>query len=234
MAIANTQVQFDNLFWLFTYLAIAVSIVVYGMLTYFVWKYRDKPGRSDPSDTPVLGRLPVPRGHKRSVIITLSLSVIILSVLIIGSFGSIDTILTTPAPCNIPITGNVNYNCSVLVTGHRFYWEFTYPGFTNNSITGAAACQQANCLFAVPEGYNIRVNVTSADVFHNFGIIAFAIKADAYPGHINDIWFNADQPGNYTIQCYELCGTGHAIMIATLDVMPVPQFVAWYNSTIVH
>ncbi len=234
MAIANTQVQFDNLFWLFTYLAIAVAVVVYGLLTYYVWRYREKPGTPEPRDAPVIGKLPIPRGHKRSVIITLSLSTIILSVLIIGSFGSIDTILSTPAPCSIPITNNVTYNCSVLVTGHRFYWQFTYPGFLNNSITGAPDCQQANCLFAVPMGYNIRVNVTSADVFHNFGIIAFAIKADAYYGHINDIWFNADKTGNYTIQCYELCGSGHAYMIATLDVMTLPQFVGWYNSTIVH
>jgi cytochrome c oxidase subunit II len=234
MAIANTQVAFDNLFWLFTYLAIAVAVVVYGMLAYYVIRYREKNGTPDPKDAPILGRLPVPRGHKKSVIITLSLSTIILSVLIIGSFGSIDTILSTPAPCSIPISGNVAYNCSVLVTGHRFYWEFTYPGFVNNPITGTADCQQATCLFAVPVGYNIRVNVTSDDVFHNFGIIAFAIKADAYPGHINDIWFNADRTGNYTIQCYELCGPGHALMIATLDVMPLAQFVTWYNTTIVH
>ncbi len=234
MAIANTQVQFDNLFWLFTYLAIAVGVVVYGMFAYYILKYREKPGASEPRDAPILGKLPIHRGHKRSVIITLSLSTIILSALIIGSFGAIDNILSTPAPCSIPISGSVTYNCSVLVTGHRFYWEFTYPGFKNSSITGAAPCQQANCLFAVPEGYNIRVNVTSADVFHNFGIIAFGIKADAYPGHVNNIWFNAGQPGNFTIQCYELCGPGHAFMVATLDVMTLTQFVAWYNGTIVH
>jgi cytochrome c oxidase subunit II len=248
MAIANTQVQFDNLFWLFTYLAIAVAIVVYGMLAYYVWKYRAKPGSPDPDDAPVLGRLPIPRGHKRSAIITLSLSTIILSVLIIGSFGSIDIILSSPAPCtDISIaqgTGPpVTYNCSVLVTGHQFYWDFNYPGYTNRTINSNEIapfeitpqnCPHLSCVLAVPVDHDIRINVTSADVFHNFGVIAFSIKADAYPGHVNDIWFNADQTGNYTIQCYELCGSGHAFMMATLDVMPVPQFVSWYNNTIVH
>lgn len=235
MAVANTTAQFDDLFWLFTYLAIAVSVVVYGLFTYYVLRYRAKPGTPEPSDAPVLGRLPIARGHARSVIITVSISTIILTVLIIGSFGTIDSFLSVPAPCSIPITGtNVTYNCSVLATGHRYYWEFTYPGFVNNSITSSANCQQANCLFAVPEGYNIRVNVTSADVFHNFGIIAFSVKADAYPGHINDIWFNANTPGYYTIQCYELCGSGHAGMIGTLEVMPLAQFVSWYNATVVH
>jgi cytochrome c oxidase subunit II len=234
MAIANMQVQFDNLFWLFTSLAIAVGIVVFSMMTYFIIKYREKPGSAEPHDAPILGKLPVPRGHLRSVIITLALSSIIVGVLVVGSFGSIDTILSSPAPCNIPIPNHGSYNCSVLVTGHRFYWDFNYPGYPNSTITGQPACQQAKCLFAVPVGYNIRLNVTSADVFHNFGVIAFKVKADAYPGHINNIWFNADKIDNYTIQCYELCGAGHATMIATLDVMSVPQFVSWYSSTIVY
>ncbi len=244
MAIANMQVQFDDLFWLFTYLAVLVSVIVFGLMAYFIVKYREKPTSSEPDDAPILGRLPVPRGHARTVIITVSLSTIILGVLVIGSFGSIDSILSTPPPCNIPIYTYTTYNCSVLVTGHRFYWEFTYPGYTNKSIIGGPGCHDAKCLFVIPMGYDIRLNVTSADVFHNFGVIAFKVKADAYPGHINNIWFNAGTPGNYTIQCYELCGSGHATMIATLDVMPLclavitptspPCFQQWYNSTIVH
>ncbi|SRR6266487_2809571 len=244
MAIANMQVQFDDLFWLFTYLAVLVAVIVFGLMVYFIVKYREKRTSREPDDTPVLGRLPVPRGHARSVIITVSLSTIILGVLVIGSFGSIDSILSTPPPCNIPIYHYTTYNCSVLVTGHRFYWEFTYPGYTNNSVTGQPACHVAKCLFVIPVGYDIRLNVTSADVFHNFGVIAFKVKADAYPGHINNIWFNAGAPGNYTIQCYELCGVGHATMVTTLEAMPLcpatitlttpPCFEQWYNSTIVH
>ena len=239
MAIANMQVQFEDLFWLFTYLAVLVGVIVFGLMIYFIVKYREKSTSSEPDDAPILGRLPVPRGHARTVILTVSLSTIILGVLIIGSFGSIDTILSTPPPCNIAVAQGANspviYNCSVLVTGHRFYWDFNYAGYPNRTITGAPFCHDANCLFAVPQGHDIRLNVTSADVFHNFGIIAIKVKADAYPGHINNIWFNAETPGNYTIQCYELCGgSGHATMTATLAVMPKTQFVSWYNSTIVH
>jgi len=238
MAIANMQVQFDDLFWLFTYLAVAVSKVVFGLMAFFIIRYREKPGSSEPDDAPILGRLPVPRGHARTAILTVSLSTIILGVLVIGSFGSIDTILATPAPCNIPIYNYATFNCSVLVTGHRFFWDFQYAGYPNVTITGVPLCQASNCLFVVPVGKDIRLNVTSADVFHNFGVIAFKVKADAYPGHINNIWFNVDKAGNYTIQCYEFCGgtsgNGHYTMIATLDAVPLPQFVSWYNSTIVH
>jgi cytochrome c oxidase subunit II len=231
MAIANMQVQFDNLFWLFTYLAIAVSIIVFGLMVVFIIKYREKPGSGEPHDAPILGRLPVPRGHARTAIMTVSLSTILLGVLIIGSFGSIDTILSTPAPCNIPIYNYTSYNCSVLVSGWRYFWEFTYPNYTNRPQDG---------VLVVPVHENIRLNVTSGGnsgnpaVYHAFGIIAFKVKADAYPGHVNNIWFNADTVGNYTIQCYEFCGVGHPTMIGTLEVVPLPQFVSWYNSTIVH
>ncbi|TMI35452.1 hypothetical protein E6H26_06225, partial [Candidatus Bathyarchaeota archaeon] len=190
MAIANMQVQFEDLFWLFTYLAVLVGVIVFGLMIYFIVKYREKSTSSEPDDAPILGRLPAPRGHARTVILTVSLSTIILGVLAVAQGA------------NQPVI----YNCSVLVTGHRFYWDFNYAGYPNRTITGAPFCHDANCLFAVPQGYDIRLNVTSADVFHNFGIIAIKVKADAYPGHINNIWFNAETPGNYTIQCYELCG----------------------------
>ena len=249
MAIANMQVQFDNLFWLFTYLAIAVSVVVYALFVIFTIKYRDKSGSKVPDDAPILGRLPVPRGHARSAIVTVTLSTIILGVLVIGSFGSIDTILSSPAPCNISIpqgsnpANAVTFNCSVYVTGHRFFWKFQYAGFPNSPVSSNqiapseinnSTCPKLSCVFAVPINQNIRLNVTSDDVFHNFGIIAVKVKADAYPGHINSIWFNADTPGNYTIQCYELCGAGHDTMLATLSVMNLNQFVQWYNNTVVH
>src|SRR5437667_10266270 len=97
MAVSSTQVQFDSLFGLFTYLAIAVSIIVFSLLIYFIVKYRDKPSSRQPNDTPILGKLPRSRGHAKSVVVTVSLSTIILVVLIIGSFGAIDNILTPPS-----------------------------------------------------------------------------------------------------------------------------------------
>ncbi len=212
MAVANTQVQFDFLFGLFTYLATAVAIVVFGMMLYFIIKYREKPSSKEPEDTPVIGKLPASRGHRRSVIVTLSLSSVILAVLIVGSFVAVDNILTPPLQvCN---------GCSILVTGHQFYWQFTYE---NKHVDIG--------VLRVPVGENIRLNVTSADVFHDFGIIGFDIKTDAIPGRNNFLWFNPSQPGNYTIQCFELCGIGHGTMIAKLIVMPQAAFQLWYSST---
>ncbi len=218
MAVSSTQVQFDSLFGLFTYLAVAIGIIVFSLLIYFVVKYREKPSSRQPDDTPILGRLPRSRGHARSVVVTVSLSTIILVVLIIGSFGAIDNILTPPQ--------HVCQGCAVEVTAHQFYWQFTYSNGTKPYDT--------RDFLRVPVGENIRLNVTSADVFHDFGIIGYDIKTDAIPGRTNIVWFYPNTTGNFTIQCFELCGVGHATMKGTLMVMSQAAYFAWYNSTVVH
>ena len=216
--VSNTQAQFDSLFWLFTYLAIVVGAIVFGLMSYFIIRYREKPSSPEPQDTPILGKIPASRGHARSVVMTLSISSILLAVLIVGSFAAVDNILTPPI--------NVCQGCSIWVTGHQFYWEFTYPN-------GTAHPYHNETFLRVPVNENIRLNVTSADVFHDFGIIGYNIKTDAIPGRYNTIWFKANVVQNFTIQCFELCGSGHAFMKATLFVMEHDAYFAWYNSTVV-
>src|SRR5205807_2212175 len=104
MAVSSTQVQFDSLFGLFTYLAIVVSIIVFSLLIYFMIKYRDRPSSRQPDDTPILGRT-------------------------------------------------------------------------------------------------------------------------------NVMWFMTYQQGNFTIQCFELCGTGHATMKGILNVVNETTFQQWYTHT---
>ena len=63
---------------------------------------------------------------------------------------------------------------------------------------------------------------------HNIGIIEYKIKIDAIPGRTNQIWFEANEPGEFTIQCYELCGIGHAYMKAKLIALDETDFNKWY------
>src|SRR5204862_974966 len=105
------------------------------------------------------------------------------------------------------------------VTGHQFYWVFiSHKSHTDTNI------------FRVPVNTTVVLDVTSADVFHDFGIIKFKIKTDAIQGRTNTICFIPYQVENYTIQCFELCGSGHVGMIAELDVMSVSDFQLWYSA----
>src|SRR5437016_14615414 len=96
MAVSSTQVQFDSLFGLFTYLAFAVGIVVFTFMIYLIVRYRERPSSSQPKDTPILGKQPQSRGHVRTVLLTLTLSTIIIVRLIVGRFGPADTLLSPP------------------------------------------------------------------------------------------------------------------------------------------
>ena len=223
MAVSSTQVQFDSLFGLFSYLAVAVGIVVFSFMIYLIIRYREKPSSRPPEDTPILGKPPQARGHVRTVLLTLTLSTIIIVPLIIGSFGAVDNILTLP-PQTCPAT--YPEACSIQVIAQRYLWNLTY---TRGNITH----HEINIL-RVPIHENIRLSVTSSDVFHDFGIIGYDIKTDAIPGRTNTIWFYPDSPGNFTIQCFELCGAGHAFMKGTLVVMSQAAYFSWYNSTVVH
>jgi cytochrome c oxidase subunit II len=230
MAFSNTEVVFNNLFGLFTYLAILVGVIVFALMAFLIIKYRERKDSQDPEDTPRLGRIPIVRGHGRNVVITVSLSTIILVALIIGSFAAVDTLLTPPNGtwCYGVMPGYgaqspLNPDCPRIdIVGHQFYWEFRYPGPHAHSDRD---------IFRVPVNSTVVLDVTSADVFHDFGIIPFKIKTDAIPGRSNTIWFQPYHPGPYLIQCFELCGAGHYYMNATLSVTTVTDFQQWYNNS---
>jgi cytochrome c oxidase subunit II len=79
----------------------------------------------------------------------------------------------------------------------------------------------------VPVGANIRVQVTAADVMHNFTVPAFGIKVDAIPGRLNETWFRAEREGVYYGQCSELCGRDHAFMPIQVRVASEADYQAW-------
>jgi cytochrome c oxidase subunit 2 len=216
MAVSNTADLFYQLFNTFTTLATIVAVVVFGLMTYFVIKYRARGSRPEPEDAPTLGKIPQARGHRRTAIISVGLSSIILSVLIFGTFSVTDQITSIPPECT-PRPGQCLY---VQVAGYRFAWNFTYP----NGVT-----QVGN--LTIPTGRIVVLEITSKDVFHSFGIGDFRIKKDAIPGLNNKIWFIANEQGIHSIRCFELCGSLHAFMTAKVTSVGPGSFSGFCSST---
>jgi cytochrome c oxidase subunit 2 len=79
----------------------------------------------------------------------------------------------------------------------------------------------------VPVDTKVRVLVTAADVIHSWWVPDFAIKKDAIPGYINELWFKADKVGIYRGQCVELCGRDHGFMPVVVDVRSKADYAAW-------
>ncbi|PKM22508.1 MAG: cytochrome c oxidase subunit II [Gammaproteobacteria bacterium HGW-Gammaproteobacteria-14] len=81
----------------------------------------------------------------------------------------------------------------------------------------------------IPAGIKVRFLITADDVIHSWFMPDFAIKKDAIPGFINEVWtvVPEDATGVYYGQCAELCGRNHAFMPIEVHVVPQDEFETW-------
>jgi cytochrome c oxidase subunit 2 len=81
----------------------------------------------------------------------------------------------------------------------------------------------------IPTGKKVRLLLTSDDVIHAWWMPDFAVKRDAIPGFINEIWVNVPEgkEGIYRGQCAELCGKDHAYMPIVVIAKNQQEFDAW-------
>lgn len=81
----------------------------------------------------------------------------------------------------------------------------------------------------IPTGKKVRFLVTSDDVIHAWWVPDFAIKKDAIPGFINEVWVNvpAGKEGIYRGRCAELCGKDHAFMPIVVEARSQADFATW-------
>lgn len=79
----------------------------------------------------------------------------------------------------------------------------------------------------VPVNKVVQVQVTAADVIHNWMVPSFGSKVDAVPGRLNTTWFKAEREGIYYGQCSELCGTAHSYMPIAVKVVSEQAYASW-------
>lgn len=143
---------------------------------------------------------------------------------------------------------------SIKVTGMQWRWHYDYMITDENGVdrgfgfyssldaesnrirqtgSGLDPRSKENYLLdvdntvKVPVGKKVRILLTSADVLHAWWVPHFAVKKDAIPGFINEMWFNVDVPGIYRGQCAELCGRDHAFMPIVVEALPQEEYDAW-------
>ncbi|WP_144901845.1 cytochrome c oxidase subunit II [Halobellus captivus] len=201
-------VVFERIFEVFLALGTLVGVVVVAYMVYNAYKYRDGADREDDFDPPVLGELPTGGGGGRKLFTSFALSTVIVVSLISWTYLTLLYVEDPPEP-----------EMEVEVEGYQFGWDFTYPNGHESDV------------LRVPRDEVIQLRVTSSDVFHNFGVAELRVKTDAVPGQTTTTWFEADETGNYTAQCYELCGSGHSYMTATVVVMEPDEYREWYANT---
>ncbi|HVC62912.1 MAG TPA: cytochrome c oxidase subunit II [Acetobacteraceae bacterium] len=127
---------------------------------------------------------------------------------------------------------------TIKVTGHQWYWEYTYPDRGNIDFTsyivpgnqlkpGQLRLLTADHPLVVPVNKNIRILETSGDVIHSFFIPSLGVQRYAIPGRTIETWMRVDKPGTYYGECNQICGTNHSRMPIMVKAVTEPQFEAW-------
>ena len=213
--IPPTTADWNNLFNLAAYIAVAAVAIVVGAMVYFAIKYRERKGQ--PTFIPEIG---LSRSRAREAVVFAAISIILLLSLTVASYR-----LTPNSRFPPPVSQ------SLVIDVNAFQWNFnfTYP----NGAYTIGTCY-------VPANKSIIFHVTSTDVMHDFGLMDFRTKIDAIPGRDNIIGvttppLDGNSQLNYTIRCYELCGVGHTYMTAPLIVMDPTAFSQWLdNQTVIN
>lgn len=197
-AVTTTAESVDSLFLLILGIALVVFVLVEFLLIFFLIKYRRSKKNQD--------GLAVHGNTKLEIIWTAIPALILVG---LGIFSTqITYAIQKPASQDVYV---------IDVIGRKWSWEFKYPN-------GASTINDLR----IPEGKNVILRITSADVVHSLWLPEARIKQDAVPGRITQISLGAVQPTKegqeYRVICAEYCGTAHSNMLATMKTEPQDKF----------
>lgn len=129
----------------------------------------------------------------------------------------------------------------IKAIGNQWFWSYEYPdnglAFDSIMLTREELAENGyaedeyllatDTAVVVPVGQKVLVQVTANDVIHAWTVPAFAVKQDAVPGRIAQLWFNVEKEGVYFGQCSELCGINHAYMPIVVKAVTPEKYAAW-------
>ena len=190
----------DALFTALMLISTASAVGIFVAMIYFVVRYR---ARSRAENVVAQGG-----DHNTALEITWSVIplIIVIGLFVYGFKGYVD-LRTAPKDA-----------LEIHVTGQKWKWLFTY----SNGMT--------DDVLHVPVDTPVRIILSSQDVIHSLYIPAFRTKMDAVPGRYTEMWFDANQVGEFPVFCAEYCGTSHSDMHTTVIVHEPGGYEKWIES----
>ncbi|MGC8470044.1 MAG: cytochrome c oxidase subunit II [Acetobacteraceae bacterium] len=193
-----------------------ITMLVAGLLLWIIFRYNAK-------------RNPVPSQVSHNTVLELAWTIIPILILVgiaIPSFRLVFYENKTEHPY-----------MTVKVTGHQWYWEYTYPAekidYSSYIVTGKnrkpgqPRLLTAAPALVLPVGKNIRILETSGDVIHSFFIPSLGVQRYAIPGRLIETWVRIDKPGVFYGECNQICGTNHSRMPIEVRGVSMAAFKAW-------
>jgi cytochrome c oxidase subunit 2 len=194
-----------------------ITLFVGVLLVWVMWRYNAK-------------RNPVPTRTAHNTVLEIAWTVIPVLILVVMAIPSFRLVYYEDRTRDADLT--------IKVTGHQWYWEYTYPDNNNIDFSsyivpddqlkpGQPRLLTVDNPLVVPVGKNIRVLQTSGDVIHSWFIPPIGVQRYAIPGRTIETWFKVDQPGIFYGQCNQICGINHSRMPIVVRAMPENEFQAW-------
>ena len=211
------QQSIEGLHALVLWLMATVTIFVAGLLAFVMWRYNSR-------------RNPVPSRISHHTALEVAWTVLPVLILVVIAIPSFRLVYFEDRTANADMT--------VKVTGHQWFWEYTYPdqgGIDFSSLVipenelkpGQLRNLEVDNRLVVPVGKNIRILTTSGDVIHSFFIPSLGVQRYAIPGRTIETWVKVDQPGVYYGECNQICGTNHSLMPISIQAMDQKDFDTW-------
>ncbi len=213
-----------DLHMLIFYICCAIAVVVFGAMFYSILRHRKSQGHQ-------------PATFHESTAVEVVWTIVPFLILVGMAVPAAKTLIAMENTADADLT--------VKITGYQWKWRYDYldgdaagVGFFSNLATPRAQIENRDTKgehyllevdnpLVLPVGKKVRFLLTANDVIHAWWVPDLAIKKDAIPGFINEVWTEIKEPGVYRGQCAELCGKDHGFMPVVVVAMNEKDYLAW-------
>jgi cytochrome c oxidase subunit II len=119
-------------------------------------------------------------------------------------------------------------DATVRIVAQQWAWSFVQPG-PDGVLDTADDIKTVDDLH-VEVGKTYHYQLEARDVLHDFSVPVFRLKQDAIPGRVITGWFKPTMTGEHDIQCAEICGIGHGLMVGRIHVESPEEHAAWMQA----
>ena len=206
---------------------LVIFFAVFGVMFYSIFKHRRSKGHQAAN-------------FHESVAVEIAWTIVPFIIVIGMGFAATRTVVAQKDTTNADLT--------IKATGYQWKWGYDYLkgegegiGFlstldvSHREMSDSGRPSGDNYLLkvdnplVVPVNKKIRVITTANDVIHAWMVPSLAVKQDAIPGFVRDLWFRADKTGDFYGQCAELCGKEHAYMPIHVKVVTDADYTKWVD-----
>ena len=233
-------VLIDNMFWLTTYITLAVMVITHILMFVFAYIYRYKK-----TNTATF----FPHNNFLEMVWTIA-PAIVLTLLVVSGLRTWNDVMAK-SPDNAE---------NIEIMGYQFAWKARYPGKSGKLGAFDYRLIDEENIFGldfsdkdafddfspreihIPKGRYVHLHIRARDVIHSVFAPHFRLKMDAVPGMPTRFGFVATKTTeemrketnnpefDYEIACTEICGRGHFSMRMKVVVEEPEDYDKWYSA----